>query len=757
MILAAVASCPSSRASDPATAWQLLDDGDPNQGPQNLVFDTRSGTTVLFNNGGNNQVYRMWSLSGDEWTRWFPPPAAQNRPICVAYDRSRQLIVVYSDIAPNTWEYDGTTWHGRVTATVPTPRWFCSMSFDERRNKIVMFGGYDPALGTQIDDTWEYDGTNWTRILTPTRPNRRDSAGIAYDAQRQVVVLFGGYRSGGVLYNDLWEYNGASWTLRNPVGQKPAARFGMGMTYDRVRRRTVVFGGATSSQQYGDTWEWNGTSWSKMNPSTSPSARQDCRMTFDETRGTVVLYDGTAGEQDFGDTWTYDGATWIRIALGNRPPPLTLHGVAYDPTTKKVVLYGGGNFSLVPQTDTWRWSHDLGWERSGSSARPMSTSWARLGWNATSQRIESFGGGAWTRELFRYDGALDQWSSLGMQPPYARIRHAWNAAPALGGVLLFGGLAGETGQVDSYVSNDTWLYDGSLWTQYQPLTRPAERVDPALAEFGDGRTYLYGGMNRNEVKFADFWRFDGVDWERLTDSAPPGPRGGGAMVHDPERGRLVLIAGGPTAEGKVWEYDGTGWTAQPQSFEPDTDRCGMQAVWYPPKSVVLLIGGRTCGTVLIDANDVWAYGPDPDQDGKVGGFDNCATVVNVEQQNGDGDVAGDACDCAPADGTAYAVPPAVTGVSWTSKTRLQWTSAVLSAGSGTLHDVRRGVLGAWPPGNGGAVESCLFSGAASETDEPAMPNAGTGFWYLVRGRNACGAGTWGTDSSGAARAPGGCP
>ncbi|MFN7966790.1 MAG: kelch repeat-containing protein [Acidobacteriota bacterium] len=740
--------------NEPPTAWQLIDEGEPSQSPQWLVYDNVRSRTTQFNFAGSGQTFRTWFLQGNKWTRHFAPPAAGTFISCATFDRSRGVIVAYSSRDTVTWEFDGVAWTRITTTLSPSKRALCNATFDERRGRVVLFGGYDEDGGRFLDDTWEYDGTNWTQILTPSRPGRRWRAGMTYDSQRQVAVLFGGSRDGGIVYNDLWEYNGTSWTQRNPGTFRPSPRFAMGIAYDSVRRRTVIFGGATSTIQYDETWEWNGTNWTRPNPVVKPAARLDGHMVFDEGRSKVVMYDGTVGEKDYGDTWTYDGTTWQQIAIVNAPSPRSVFGMTFDSTVGKVVLYGGSNLELTPLSDTWLWSHQTGWERSTSTEHPPSTAYAQLAFSALTSKTVEFGGDPTDAQASSYHAPLDQWTVLGPQPPSARFRHSWAATPTLGGILLFGGdlpWPKEWG-------NDTWLFDGINWTEYQPLVRPTERGDAVVSEFGiDGRAYLYGGVVNNELVRSDFWRFDGVNWELLADPAPPGGRRAGSMVYDPERRRLILIGGGYPLEGRVWEWDGTLWISKPQSFEPETHRCGIQAVWYPPKSVVLLIGGRTCSAALIDNNDIWAYGLDPDQDGKVGGFDNCATVVNVGQENVDDDLAGDACDCAASDANVFAIPPAVTGLRWSSPTLLRWDSVVPNAGAASVHDARRGSLSEFPVGSGG-TESCLGYGITGvELTDATTPASGTGFWYLVRGRNSCGSGSWGTTSAGQQRAPGGCP
>jgi len=115
-------------------------------------------------------------------------------------------------------------------------------------------------------------------------------------------------------------------------------------------------------------------------------------------------------------------------------------------------------------------------------------------------------------------------------------------------------------------------------------------------------------------------------------------------------------------------------------------------------------------------------------------------------------------DCAPLDGGAFAVPGEVSGLGFAAdKQTLSWDSAQPSSGSATVHDVLKGSLAELPVGGGGS-EACLDPGtAADQSVDPAVPPAGEGSWYLVRGRNVCGVGSYGAQSGGGDRTSGGCP
>ena len=138
-------------------------------------------------------------------------------------------------------------------------------------------------------------------------------------------------------------------------------------------------------------------------------------------------------------------------------------------------------------------------------------------------------------------------------------------------------------------------------------------------------------------------------------------------------------------------------------------------------------------------------------------FVNPTAVVLEVGPDGDGDGIQNAGDCAPADASAWASPGEVAGVSFLAdKETLSWTSQTASAGTGTVYDAVRGHLSDLPVG--GAGETCVLSGGGTpQVVDSTMPDLETAFYYLVRGRNACGTGTYGTQTGGALRTTAACP
>jgi len=296
------------------------------------------------------------------WEQKLPKKLPPSRYYHVmADDDSRGRVVVFGGLSPSagplltwlndTWEWDGSDWTRKTPAQSPPPRQQAAMAYDALRREIVLFGGAEAA---GFGDTWGWDGTNWSRKSPAHSPPVRAGHAMAYDAARGEVVMFGGTSTA-----DTWVWDGTDWREKTPV-DKPSPRSATAMAYDAVRRRVILFGGRSpAGLPLSDTWAWDGTDWEELSPSGSPPARGYHAMAFDDVTGTIVLFGGVAVFAAFEDTWLWDGKRWTQKQPDVNPPARYGHGLAYDAARGEVVLYGGTGTVSFLSVDTWVWSSDL--------------------------------------------------------------------------------------------------------------------------------------------------------------------------------------------------------------------------------------------------------------------------------------------------------------------------------------------------------------------------------------------------------------
>ncbi|HEX8255773.1 MAG TPA: kelch repeat-containing protein, partial [Thermoanaerobaculia bacterium] len=101
-----------------------------------------------------------------------------------------------------TWLWTGAAWVQRFPATTPPARAAHSMTYDPVHRRVLMFGGRQEPTQVSgsvsyLDDLWAWQGDNWVRLDadSATRPSARQSAGIAYDPQRDRLVIYGGIQT----------------------------------------------------------------------------------------------------------------------------------------------------------------------------------------------------------------------------------------------------------------------------------------------------------------------------------------------------------------------------------------------------------------------------------------------------------------------------------------------------------------------------------------------------------------------------------
>ncbi len=254
------------------------------------------------------------------------------------------------------WSWDGARW-SLLSADPDGPRWrnFGGVAYDTQRDVLVLVGGLQ-GRGRRLNDTWEWDGRDWV-LRSEAEPVGREGAGIAYDAGRGRVVLFGG-SNGRAILQDTWEWDGESWAQVSNEG--PTPRFPAAMVYDETQGRIILYGGHSPTEDNfatntGDIWAWDGSRWEELAAvEPYPGIRSATALVYEQTKARWLLFGG-ANDEFYNDTWSWDGRTWTELEVAG-PPPRSGHSMVYDEARQRVVLFGGvGRPGGEPLTDMWEW------------------------------------------------------------------------------------------------------------------------------------------------------------------------------------------------------------------------------------------------------------------------------------------------------------------------------------------------------------------------------------------------------------------
>jgi len=308
------------------------------------------------------------------------------------------------------------------------------------------------------------DCGGWSKLSPTNSPTGRLRHSLSYDPIRKQTVLFGGTgisNAALVVLDDTWIFNSLSknWSQLNVALPHPSPRYGATLTFDNYRNVHILFGGADiSGLTKDDTWEFDGSSWRELSPLQTPGKRVFHNATFDSRLQRKIIFGGEDEATFKNDTWAWDGATWSK-AIATGPSARDLASMSYDTQRSQVVLFGG------------------------------------------------FDGASYLGDISEFDGTT--WQANAATGPIARIESPLTYAQSLRKSLLFGGF-------DSVgnVLGDTWLWDGTRWRPLQIPGPSARRGAQSVYDSHLDGVVLFGGTNDTTEFFSDTWLFSILDSDR---------------------------------------------------------------------------------------------------------------------------------------------------------------------------------------------------------------------------------------------------
>ncbi len=228
----------------------------PISGPRtvaNLAYDSKSDRVVLY--AGQTWAY---DFNTNSWTTRNPAiqPSSYGR---VAYDAQSDRIILFGtvigrQIVNETWAYDfnTNTWTNMNPKSHPPGKTGFALAYDAKSDRIIMFGG-----DRRGDETWAYDfdSNTWSQMRPRVSPSARYSPRMAYDAVSDLVIMYGGSDATSFL-GDTWTYDFDSdtWVQKFP-STNPGPKDGHDMAYEAESDRVILFGGGAPSLS-DETWSY---------------------------------------------------------------------------------------------------------------------------------------------------------------------------------------------------------------------------------------------------------------------------------------------------------------------------------------------------------------------------------------------------------------------------------------------------------------------------------------------------------------------
>ncbi|MGD8472564.1 MAG: kelch repeat-containing protein [Anaerolineae bacterium] len=270
-----------------------------------MVYDPVSERLFMFGGAEEfndfHEIPEVWAYDPANRT-WQEQGKLEPRQVdCAAVDEGSHRAIVFGGGV--TWAYDpaADTWEQMHPDAAPrNSPWGSEMAYDAESDRIVLFGGGRSPLDTQ-DETWvyDYDTDTWTQMQPEVSPPQRRYHGMVYVPEADRVLLWGGTTELDVPDLRVWayDYNTNTWTPHEIPSDAPEQRAGFGLFYHPPSGRMFVFGGTTELIEHMSaeiTWafDYDANSWEALAPSENPGKRSYFQLTYAPSVDQAVLFGG---------------------------------------------------------------------------------------------------------------------------------------------------------------------------------------------------------------------------------------------------------------------------------------------------------------------------------------------------------------------------------------------------------------------------------------------------------------------------------
>ena len=494
----------------------------------------------------------------------------------------------------------------------PLPRFSHTGVYDPSTRQTIVFGGQDPATGTNLNDLWLVS-TGTDKHITDTGltangvpPSARYGHVATYDPTSNNMTVFGGGMGSPLqCANDVWLLEGANghsgsptWVQLNPSGTAPAARLRASAAYDATSNSLILFGGNNcSTTYYNDVWilsNANGLggtpSWTKLSTfGTAPSIRESSAVIYDSVNNVLTVYGGDGNGVYFGDVFTLSNANgsggtavWTQLApTGTAPSARTGVTAIYDSVHNRMTVFGGF-YKIITLTDSWVLTFP-----NGIGGAPA---WTKISPTGTAP------------SLGYYSAVYDSIA---------------NAMYVFAGSSSASKLSGDD---HAFILSNANGIGASAWTRGGPATRYAQSTFYDSVSNG---MFVFGGQHAlTNTNFSDYWELgnaigsNNLKWTLVTvKGTHPASRGGHVALYDRGSNRMMMFAGEKGFPGACandyWIMTGANnvvgakptWISETIAGTLPAARAHLSGAYDSTTNTLIVFGGYNCQSTYF--NDVW--------------------------------------------------------------------------------------------------------------------------------------------------------
>lgn len=186
-----------------------------------MAYDPVRGESILFSglDRSQNRINETWSWNGEEWKLLSEEGPKSRGHFGFAYDPNHEQILMYGGFAnivtDDFWTWKNGAWRElRLPGPGPGRLSHFGMTYDAGADALYIFGGatQTATFVSLTNATWVWKGGNWRQLSPAYSPSERGKPAMGYDPVRKRIVLYGGVDADKNELNDTWEWDGQNWT-----------------------------------------------------------------------------------------------------------------------------------------------------------------------------------------------------------------------------------------------------------------------------------------------------------------------------------------------------------------------------------------------------------------------------------------------------------------------------------------------------------------------------------------------------------------